>query len=151
MRRIVVVGAGPAGLAAAKLCLQAGHHVTIYEQESDLGGIWLYSPDSTAHSPLYENMLINNPRQLMEYEDCPFPENLPTFLTGEQVLDYLRSYADGITVESNSKVLSVQEENGEKQWKVGLFCNKTCSGYCTKRKYIGNRLFRHCFCLQWSL
>lgn len=38
-RRIAVVGSGPAGLAAAKELAVAGHEVTIFEGEKELGGV----------------------------------------------------------------------------------------------------------------
>lgn len=38
-RRIAVVGSGPAGLAAAYELARAGHKVTIYEGEKELGGV----------------------------------------------------------------------------------------------------------------
>jgi 2,4-dienoyl-CoA reductase (NADPH2) len=37
-KRIAVVGAGPAGLATAVTAAQRGHHVTLYEAASEIGG-----------------------------------------------------------------------------------------------------------------
>ncbi len=37
-KRIVVVGAGPAGLQCAAVAARRGHSVTVYEKEEDLGG-----------------------------------------------------------------------------------------------------------------
>ncbi|OLF10589.1 NADH:flavin oxidoreductase [Actinophytocola xinjiangensis] len=37
-RRVAVVGGGPAGMRAALTASQRGHHVTLFEQESELGG-----------------------------------------------------------------------------------------------------------------
>ena len=37
-RRIVVVGGGPAGLEAARICGERGHSVTLFEAAADLGG-----------------------------------------------------------------------------------------------------------------
>lgn len=45
-KRVSVVGAGPAGLAAAELLLRYGHEVTIYEESGYLGGTARYGiPD----------------------------------------------------------------------------------------------------------
>ncbi len=37
-RRVAVVGGGPGGMEAARLAALAGHHVTLFEQEPELGG-----------------------------------------------------------------------------------------------------------------
>jgi 2,4-dienoyl-CoA reductase (NADPH2) len=37
-RRIAVVGAGPAGLAAATVAAQRGHHVTLFDAAAEIGG-----------------------------------------------------------------------------------------------------------------
>jgi 2,4-dienoyl-CoA reductase (NADPH2) len=37
-RRIVVVGGGPAGMETARIAAERGHHVTLLERESQLGG-----------------------------------------------------------------------------------------------------------------
>lgn len=37
-RRVVVVGAGPAGLEAARVCAERGHHVTLFEARDKPGG-----------------------------------------------------------------------------------------------------------------
>lgn len=40
---IVVIGAGYSGLCAAKYALQFGHHLTVFEQTSSVGGTWVYT------------------------------------------------------------------------------------------------------------
>nr|POE46964.1 flavin-containing monooxygenase fmo gs-ox-like 3 [Quercus suber] len=47
MKSVCIVGAGPAGLVAAKTFLQSGHYtVTIYEKTHRIGGIWALDEDS---------------------------------------------------------------------------------------------------------
>lgn len=41
IRKVLVVGAGPAGLQAAKHLRQAGYAVLLLEAEDDVGGAWL--------------------------------------------------------------------------------------------------------------
>lgn len=39
VRRVAVVGGGPAGLEAARVAARAGHRVTLFEESSELGGV----------------------------------------------------------------------------------------------------------------
>jgi glutamate synthase (NADPH) small chain len=46
LKRVAVVGSGPAGLAAAQQINRAGHHVTVFEKSDRLGGLLRYGiPD----------------------------------------------------------------------------------------------------------
>jgi glutamate synthase (NADPH/NADH) small chain len=45
-KRVAVVGSGPAGLAAAQQLNRAGHHVTVFERDDEIGGLLTYGiPD----------------------------------------------------------------------------------------------------------
>ncbi|WP_246235077.1 FAD-dependent oxidoreductase [Streptomyces boluensis] len=49
-RRIVVVGGGPGGLEAARVCAERGHDVTLLEAASRLGGQVLLAARTTRHA-----------------------------------------------------------------------------------------------------
>ncbi|MGF1769671.1 NADH:flavin oxidoreductase [Enterovibrio makurazakiensis] len=38
IRKVVIVGGGPAGMEAARVCAERGHQVTLFEKNSELGG-----------------------------------------------------------------------------------------------------------------
>lgn len=38
-----VIGAGAAGLVAARELMREGHKVTVFEKGSDSGGVWVYT------------------------------------------------------------------------------------------------------------
>ena len=45
-RRVAIVGSGPAGLAAAQQLNRAGHEVTVFERDDEIGGLMVYGiPD----------------------------------------------------------------------------------------------------------
>jgi glutamate synthase (NADPH/NADH) len=41
-KTVIVVGSGPAGLAAADMLNKAGHHVVVYERAPEAGGLLMY-------------------------------------------------------------------------------------------------------------
>lgn len=43
IKKIAIIGAGPAGLVAAKNSLDFGHEVIVYERNSVVGGLWVYT------------------------------------------------------------------------------------------------------------
>lgn len=55
-RRVLVVGAGPAGLAAARMAALRGHHVTIVDRRASLGGRLGLLTDTGPASTLLESV-----------------------------------------------------------------------------------------------
>jgi cation diffusion facilitator CzcD-associated flavoprotein CzcO len=43
--KVAVVGAGAAGLAAARELRNEGHQVTVFEQGGEIGGVWVYNEE----------------------------------------------------------------------------------------------------------
>jgi len=82
---MVVIGAGPVGLAVAKALLQNGIPYEQLEGDDDLGGNWYHGVYETAH--------IISSRKTTEYADFPMPSNFPDFPSAQQMLEYLNSYA----------------------------------------------------------
>lgn len=76
-RRICVVGAGVAGLAALKVIKERPEYinlewsVTVYERQSQLGGVWRPSPPEgdPPLTPLYDSVTTNLPHPVMAYTD----------------------------------------------------------------------------------
>lgn len=63
--KIAIVGAGPSGLSSAKHALDYGHDVTVYEQNSKVGGLWDYTDQIgddefgiPIHSSMYKGLLL---------------------------------------------------------------------------------------------
>lgn len=96
-KRVCILGAGAAGLCAARHCLDEGYDLTVFEQQKCLGGTWLYSPEVNAFSSLYEKMHTNLPKQIMGFEHLPFETDGPeSFVRHQEVLAYLKRYAKSI-------------------------------------------------------
>jgi dimethylaniline monooxygenase (N-oxide forming) len=82
---ICIVGAGFAGLSAAKVLKAFGHQVTVYEKEADVGGVW-------SRSRRYPGLTTQNVRSTYALSDFPYPADYPEWPSGEQVQRYLDAY-----------------------------------------------------------
>ncbi len=91
-KRVVVVGSGPAGLAAAQQLNRAGHHVTVFERSDRIGGLLRYGiPDFKM-----EKRVLDRRLGLLEAEGI-------TFETGYDVgtavtTDQLRERFDAVVL-----------------------------------------------------
>ncbi len=83
---ICIVGAGFAGLSAAKVLKAFGHRVTVFEKEADVGGVW-------SRSRRYPGLTTQNVRSTYALSDFPYPADYPEWPSGEQVQRYLDAYA----------------------------------------------------------
>ncbi|MFF5712625.1 NAD(P)-binding domain-containing protein [Streptomyces sp. 62] len=109
--RVAVIGAGAAGLAAAKALLDEGLDVTVLERGTRPGGLWA-GDDGTGDSPAYDSLHLNTSKKRTEFADFPMPGEWPDFPSAALVAGYLADYADafGITgrIRFTSEVTSVR-------------------------------------------
>ncbi|KAH7528070.1 hypothetical protein FEM48_Zijuj05G0032600 [Ziziphus jujuba var. spinosa] len=138
--RAAVIGAGVAGLCAARELQRQGLKVVIFDKADRIGGTWIYDPriesdplglDPTreiVHSSLYRSLRTNLPRQLMGFLDYPFPNRQngdPRPFPGhEEVLYFLNKFADDFglreLVKFNSEIVRVApvDETKNDEWLV---------------------------------
>jgi len=88
-KQIAIVGAGPAGLAAAKHVLEAGFEPVVLEQSNGIGGQW---NAGAAHSGVWPAMRTNTSRVTTRFSDLAHEPGLPVFPTNQQILAYLKRY-----------------------------------------------------------
>lgn len=55
-KRIVIVGAGPGGLEAARASAERGHHVTLMDEKNEIGGQLNYSKNIPGKKEFYETL-----------------------------------------------------------------------------------------------
>lgn len=91
--RVAVIGAGAAGLCAAKRLLEKGVDVVVFELGSSVGGLWVYNNDN-GRSPAYASLHINSEAAVTGYPDFPFSDGTTLFPSHRQVRSYLDAYAD---------------------------------------------------------
>ena len=116
---VAVIGAGSAGLVAARHLISAGLRPVLFEAAKTIGGAW--TPSSAVHttssdkrqsqhddeyhhpaSKMWSGMRTNLSKYTCQYTDFPWPEEASTFPTGEEIHDYLQSYSDTFLQEDPS-------------------------------------------------
>ncbi|XP_069119138.1 dimethylaniline monooxygenase [N-oxide-forming] 2-like [Argopecten irradians] len=98
-KTVLVVGAGVAGLAAVKQCLDEGMEPICFEKDTDIGGLWNYHAWSKDGDPsLYNSCCINTSKEMTCYSDFPIPKDFPNFMAHRHFKKYLKLYADKFNV-----------------------------------------------------
>ncbi|KAL2322084.1 hypothetical protein Fmac_026463 [Flemingia macrophylla] len=123
-KSVCVIGAGPSGLVAARELLREGHKVVVLEQKHDIGGQWLYEPNTQeedplgrepwlkVHSSIYDSLRLMSPREVMGFTDFPFlakkGRDRRRFPGHRELFLYLKDFCDwfhlGDTIKFNTKV-----------------------------------------------
>jgi cation diffusion facilitator CzcD-associated flavoprotein CzcO len=81
---IVVIGAGPAGLAVAATLADRGHRALVLEKASAVGASW------RSH---YARLHLHTVKSLSALPGMPFPAGQPKYVPRQGVVDYLDAYA----------------------------------------------------------
>ena len=89
---VCVVGAGPAGLAAARALKKEGLAFDVFERNPGVGGIW--NPDHVG-SPIYDSahFISSKGAPTSTFRGHPFGAEAAVYPSHAQVLAYLRSFA----------------------------------------------------------
>ena len=113
VKTAAIIGAGVAGLSAARSLQARGLDCTVFERNAELGGVW---------SDGYLNFGVQVQKELYEFPDWPLPEGTQDFTKGPVIQTYLEDFARhfgifeairfGVEVERVS-------QNGEK-WEVSF-------------------------------
>jgi dimethylaniline monooxygenase (N-oxide forming) len=83
--RIGIIGAGFAGLSAAKVLTEFGHEVRVFDKAPDVGGVW-------SRTRRYPGVTTQNNKASYAFSDFPMPRGFPEWPTGAQVQSYLAGY-----------------------------------------------------------
>lgn len=89
-QRVAIIGAGPAGLVAARYLKQHGFEPHIFEQGRSVGGQW--SGDA-AYSGVWPSMRTNTSRVMTAFSDLSHLPEVPTYPSNQQMHAYLQRYA----------------------------------------------------------
>jgi dimethylaniline monooxygenase (N-oxide forming) len=92
MNKVCIIGAGPSGIATAKVFKDNHIAFDCYEKGSKLGGVWRFKNDNGL-SAAYKSLHINTNRTIMAYSDYPMPDHFPMFPHHSDVITYFENYA----------------------------------------------------------
>lgn len=97
-KKVIIAGAGPAGLAAAVLLNQAGHSVTVYEKNKFPGGLLRYGiPDFKLNKEIIE-------RRMRILEESGIEFVLGTEIGTDVSAEYLRKRCDTLLITCGTPV-----------------------------------------------
>jgi cation diffusion facilitator CzcD-associated flavoprotein CzcO len=109
--RVVIVGAGAAGLSAAGALRRRGIESIILDQDAALGGTW---------ARRYERLHLHTVRGFSGLAHFPIPARYPTYLSRDDVVAYLNEYADhfNLKVMGGVTVTGVRRDRASSEWVV---------------------------------
>lgn len=131
--KVCVIGAGAAGLCAARYLKEISWNAHVFELSDVVGGTWVYTEETghdclgnAIHSSMYKNLKTNIPKEIMAFPDFPFPEKGNSFLPHEKVRNYLERYCDHFelrdVIKFKHKVMHVEPIEGSSSWIVSVKC-----------------------------
>jgi flavin-binding monooxygenase-like protein len=88
--RYCIVGAGPAGLTAARALLNDSIPFDCFERHSDVGGIW---DQDNPGSPMYDSAHFISSKWTSGFWGFPMPEDYPDYPNHRQLLAFIRAFA----------------------------------------------------------
>lgn len=111
---IIVIGAGPAGLAVAACLVQRGHSPLVFDQAKDVASSWRHH---------YERLHLHTVKTHSALPGMPFPADAPRYVPRQGVVDYMVAYArkHGIQPELGQRVTAIEPRQGHgAPWDVVL-------------------------------
>ncbi len=86
-----LIGAGPAGLGAARCLSKRGIDFVGFEAHSGVGGLWDIASET---STMYESAHLISSRTTTAYDELPMGEDVADYPSHREMLDYFNEFAD---------------------------------------------------------
>lgn len=114
-RRVVIVGAGPCGLAALKELREAGHDAIALDKGPGIGGVFCRT-----HDTQYDNLYLTISNLFMAFSDFP-PEPLRIkYSSKDEYGRYLEAYADAFELRPHIRLATevLRATRVEGRWRI---------------------------------
>lgn len=85
-----VIGAGPMGLATARVLQMHGLPFVGFEQHSDVGGLW---DIANPHSTVYESAHLISSKRMTEFAEFPMRDEVAPYPRHDELRRYFRDFA----------------------------------------------------------
>lgn len=107
---ILIVGAGPAGLAIAGRLRKAGVDFDIIEKGHAVGERWHHH---------YDRLHLHTVNKWSHLPHLPFPNDYPRYVSRQKLVDYFEQYATHFNIrpEFDTEVTRIQKD-GDDRWEV---------------------------------
>ena len=100
-QEVAIIGAGPAGLAAARWLKQHGFTPILIEAHSEIGGQW---SGLNPLSGIWPEMRTNTAKITTQFSDIDYPEGVAVFPRNQEVLAYFTRYAQMFGLLENARL-----------------------------------------------
>ncbi len=118
-RAVAIIGAGPAGLAAAAWLRREGFAPVLFEASAAIGGQW---NTASPHSGVWPGMRTNTSRVLSAFSDLTHPPGTPVYPAEADMRAYLHRYAAMAGIEGSVRLSTTVErltrEPGGAGWRL---------------------------------
>ncbi len=115
MKKVLIIGAGPSGLVAAKEAKEAGMELTVLEKANSIGGLW-----RPGTGFVWDSMTTNLSKFTCMFSDFPWKDESSIFPSCQEVYQYLCDYSEHFKLQSHIHLNATvqQVERQQQNWLV---------------------------------
>ncbi|KFD66748.1 hypothetical protein M514_06857 [Trichuris suis] len=100
--RVAIVGAGPSGITAVKICHDYGFEPICFERGDDIGGLWCYQDEVIeGRGSVMKSTIINTSKEMTAFSDFPPRNEVANFMHNTELMKYFREYVAAFNIKQH--------------------------------------------------